>query len=98
MAVPVTHCQMEEMQAMDSVQASMSQVVLDQTITADHQCCCCDDGCASNCDMGINVSLIMQTTPYGPIFKKLLKSVNTSTNILVRALTPPSRPPANLYN
>jgi len=67
----------------------------DQSV-ANKQCCCCDNDCMSNCDMGVTASLFMQVSAYTPDFVKTTNSISYTSEILVRALTPPSRPPANL--
>ena len=62
---------------------------------------CCDDvsvNCSGACDLGINFSLILQETPYSPVYKNSFKSVSFSSKILFREQTPPSRPPANLHS
>jgi hypothetical protein len=62
---------------------------------------CCDDlssNCSAACDLGINVSLVLQETSYAAVYKNSFKSVSVSSKILFRELTPPSRPPANLHS
>ena len=62
---------------------------------------CCDDlsiNCSDTCDLGVNVSLVLQETSYAPVYKDSFKSVSLSSKILFRELTPPSRPPANLHS
>ena len=62
---------------------------------------CCDDlsfNCSAACDLGVNVSLILQETSYSPVYKYSFKSAVISSKILFRELTPPSRPPANLHS
>lgn len=71
----------------------------DQTVSLKtHQCCCCDDSngsCAGNCDMGMTVSLLLQTSSCAPVIINVTESSILSTEVLLRELTPPSRPPAN---
>ena len=105
MAIQSTHCQMDDMSVMNSMVQDQSvqgqtshHMDHDQSIAVDQQCCCCDDACAGSCDMGMSASLVMQSSSYGPVFRNVSESVSISTDILVRELTPPSRPPANLYN
>ena len=65
--------------------------------TVSHQCCCCNDStsaCAGNCDMGVTASLILQELSYSVAGLAVSESVITTSNILLRELTPPSRPPA----
>lgn len=71
------------------------QALADQSV-ANKQCCCCDNDCMNNCDMGMTASLVMQVSAYTPDFVKTTNSISYISEILVRALTPPSRPPANL--
>jgi hypothetical protein len=59
-------------------------------------CCCCDNDCLANCDMGVTASLVMQASSYSPVFVKTSNAISYTSEVLVRALTPPSRPPANL--
>ena len=105
MAIQSTHCQMDDMPVMNSMvqgqsaqDQSSNHMNHDQSTAVDQQCCCCDDACAGSCDMGMSASLVMQSSSYGPVFRNVSESVSISTDILVRELTPPSRPPANLYN
>lgn len=74
------------------------QVAVEQAVKK-HQCCCCDnDGssCVGNCDMGITVSLLMQATFYAPVFIDVTEPAIFSPELVLRELTPPSRPPAIL--
>ena len=62
---------------------------------------CCDDlniNCSAACDLGVNVSFILQEISYAPVYKNSFSSVSLSSKILFRELTPPSRPPANLHS
>lgn len=68
----------------------------DQQHSVNNKCCCCDDGCNSQCDMGLSVVLILQVSDYMPVFVNAANSISVSPQVLVRALTPPSRPPAQL--
>lgn len=61
--------------------------------------CCCDASartCTGNCDIGFNLSLIMQLSPYTPVFVHTEKIFLSSTSLLLRVLSPPSRPPLAL--
>jgi len=62
---------------------------------------CCDDlsaKCSIACDLAINVSLILQETPYSPAYNVSFQSASLTLKTLFRELTPPSRPPANLHS
>jgi len=76
----------------DNIQTSsrMEQTKQEQM---NHDCCCCDDGCISNCDMGTTASLLMQVSSYSPIFINTGNIFISSPELQLRALTPPSRPP-----
>ena len=100
-AMSSPHCDMADMSAshpMDSMSSgkSMSHHHPDtSTIAVKHKCCCCDTGnCAGNCDMGMSVSLLVQDTFYAPVIVAITASVIVSSDLLIRALTPLSRPPA----
>ena len=100
-----THCQMGDMSAMEMTHHDQMlqnqaghQMNHEQVIAIDQQSCCCDGDCASNCDMGMTVSLILQSSAYTPVIKNVSESIRISTDIIVRVLTPPSRPPAILYS
>ena len=58
--------------------------------------CCCDDhsNCASGCDMGTMASLVVQQSIFSPVLIDASESVMVPSLLLVRELTPPSRPPA----
>jgi hypothetical protein len=70
---------------------------IDDSSIAANLCCCCTDGhesCASNCDMGLTVSLVMRELSFAAVILDVSESVIISSNILLRELAPPSRPPA----
>lgn len=108
MAMSSSHCDMDDMPATHDMSTMVSgkTMVHHNSMTTDtaeinHQCCCCDDGntngsCAGNCDMGMSISLLIQESSYTPVFLEVAESNKISPHILVRALTPPSRPPAKL--
>ena len=92
MAMPVQH---HEMHDMSSGEMSAIQVSDDQS-AGNQQCCCCDSDCASNCDMSVTASLHMQASSYSPVYINTSNTTSFNSEVLVRALTPPSRPPAKL--
>ena len=62
---------------------------------------CCDDvsiNCSGDCDLGINVSLVLQATSYSPVYQNSSSLNSLSYKTLFRVLAPPSRPPANLHS
>ncbi len=61
-----------------------------------HDCCCCDNGCNSNCEMGTTASLLIQVSSYSPVFIKTDNIFISSPELQLRTLTPPSRPPLTL--
>ncbi len=83
-------CDMSNMSSMDS---DTSQEYILQT---EKNNCCDTDNCAGTCDMGMTVSLFIQTSSYSPVFLAVTESVALSTEVLIRSLAPPSRPPADL--
>ncbi len=61
--------------------------------------CCNDDGvCKSDCHFAITASLLMQDIEYSPVLIDADVFENTSNNLIIRVLTPPSRPPLFLYS
>jgi hypothetical protein len=105
MANTSPHCDMDAMSAsneinpeisvMPSGEASLHQHAVSDAAAVHHQCCCCDDGnCAGSCDMGMSVSLVMHESLYAPVIVAVTESVTISSSILIRALTPLTRPPA----
>lgn len=62
--------------------------------TSSHQCCYDGNACAGDCDMGMTVSLLIQTATFAPLFINVEEAENVSSAAIVRELTPPSRPPA----
>ena len=109
--VVAAHCDMEEMDASSSSTVMPGSVILahdmstmlstDAMSSEMNAHGCCDDlsfNCSAGCDLGVNVSLVMQETSYAPVYKDSFKSVVISSKILFRELTPPSRPPANLHS
>ena len=82
--------------------SSMSPLAFNQQATNQqpseknqHPCCSGSDSCSTNCDMGMAVSLLIQTTSYAPLFLNVAEAESVSSAPIVRELTPPSRPPAN---
>ncbi len=92
MEMPVFGEMAHDMSAMHSTGSMSSEM---------NQHSCCDDlsfNCSDACDLGVNVSLVLQEISYAPVYKASLKSVSLSSKILFRELTPPSRPPANFHS
>jgi hypothetical protein len=65
---------------------------------ANHQCCCCDSHCVSDCEMGMSATMLIQNSSYAPQFVNVAKSLTLSSDLVIRALTPPSRPPLVSHN
>ncbi len=86
-AESMNHDQMNH-EAMNHEQMNLEQM--------NHDCCCCDNGCNSNCDMGTTASLLMRVSSYSPVFIKIDNIFISSPELQLRALTPPSRPPLTL--
>ena len=111
MAVQQAHCDMDGMN-MDEMSMSMSMqdhamhamsstddpadLTTDQRAVSGTQCCCCDYDCVSNCEIGVSVSLVMQVSLYSPVFVNTSNTDSYISDLLLRALTPPSRPPATI--
>ena len=109
MAVQQAHCDMDEMN-MDEMSMPMSMqehdmhnmssadnaidLTIDERDVSNTQCCCCDNDCVSNCDIGVSVSLVMQVSVYSPVFVNTSNTHSYISDLLLRTLTPPSRPPA----
>jgi len=108
MALQQSHCDidneaMSEMMSSDvhmghDMSMMASTDTTDNSFDMNHAACCCDQGCANNCDMSTSLSMIMQSSSYVPVLKNSSETSAISTDVLVRALSPPSRPPAVLYN
>ena len=112
--VMAAHCDMGDMGEIDVSSSSavmpssvilahdMSAMLFTDSMSSDNNGHgCCDDlstNCSIACDLGVNVSLILQETPYTPAYKDSYKSVSLSSKTLFRELTPPFRPPANLHS
>jgi len=105
MAISSPHCDMDamsasdemnvEMRVMSSGEAMLHQHTVADTTAVHHKCCCCDGGnCAGNCDMGMSVSLVVHESLYAPVIVAVTESLIISSAILIRALTPLTRPPA----
>lgn len=80
-----------------NMEQHVQMVSVDDNSMISNQYCFCDDSqgvCSSNCDMGMSVSLVLQELSYASVILDVSESVITSSNILLRELTPPSRPPA----
>ena len=65
---------------------------------AEHDCCCCDNAmvCGSDCGSGIHFSfIIQQLIPVAANYRSSLIAL-ADYEVLLRAPSPPIRPPANL--
>jgi len=100
-AMPSPHCDMDDMSAahqmnnMTSGETMSHKHSVVSAAAVKHKCCCCDeDKCAGHCDMGMTVSLIVEDSLYAPVIVAITASVIVSSDLLIRALTPLSRPPA----
>ena len=93
-----TMMQSHDMSAMSSADISVDMSAGKNTDK--HQSCCCDGDCQAacmgSCDMNISASLLIQNSIYHPAFVKSTSSTGFSSEIIIRALAPPSRPPAQL--
>ena len=104
MAAQQAHCDMDEMD-MSEMSMSMSMhdmssaadaidLKIDENTVTDTQCCCCGNDCVSNCEIGVSVSLVLQVSLYSPVFANASNIHSYTTDLLLRTLSPPSRPPA----
>ncbi|MBE9567712.1 MAG: hypothetical protein IMF14_03380 [Proteobacteria bacterium] len=62
---------------------------------------CCDDissACMADCHFSAPLSLYLQQVEYLPVLLKTETFENVANALIVRELTPPSRPPASLYS
>ncbi|NOQ70185.1 MAG: hypothetical protein GQ573_08770 [Gammaproteobacteria bacterium] len=112
--VVATQCNMGDMGEMDISSASavmLSSAILahdmsamlstDSKISEMNEHGCCDDAsvnCSGACDLGVNISLVLQETSFAAVYQNSINSVLISSKTLFRELTPPSRPPANLHS
>jgi len=98
----LSHCDMADMEMTAETMSMQKHAVsrdaeINKQAATDHQCCCCDDvACVSNCDMGMSVSILIQSSHYTPFFINKKTLILPASNLIVRALTPPSRPPVIL--
>ena len=109
MADQQPHCDMEDMDMSEMSMPMQDHAMHDMSSSADltdkmsseHadasvQCCCCDSDCASNCGIGVTVSLIIQASDYSPVFLSTSRIQGYISPLLLRTLSPPSRPPATI--
>ena len=89
---------MHDMHAMHAMSSTddPADLTTDQRAVSGTQCCCCDYDCVSNCEIGVSVSLVMQVSLYSPVFVNTSNTDSYISDLLLRALTPPSRPPATI--
>ena len=73
-----------------------ADLATDQQVVSSAQCCCCGNDCVSNCDISVSVSLIMQVSAFSPVFVNTSNTHSFISDLLLRALTPPSRPPETI--
>ncbi len=112
--VVAAHCDMADLGEMDASSGSavmshsfemthdMSAMLsTDSKTSGMNEHGCCDDAsvnCSGACDLGVNISLVLQETSFAAVYKNSINSVLISSKTLFRELTPPSRPPANLHS
>ena len=98
-SVPVSEeTSLSDVHALHDMSSMMASATVDyQSAKGQHKCCAesSTDVCANHCDMGVSVSLLIQSTTYAPLFINVAEAENISAAAIVRELTPPSRPPAN---
>ena len=99
------HCDMAGMGDMDMSEMmshDMSESMIDDSMQSDiNEYNCCEDisaNCSDACDIGVNVSLLLQHTQYLPVYNNSFSLNSLSYKTLFRELTPPSRPPASLHS
>ena len=76
-------------------------MMADTTVDSDQSHNCCDDrnmACTSDCGAGINLSFVIQKPALFTANYHSVSGASTSKNVLVRAPTPPIRPPAYLQS
>jgi len=107
MAVAQGHCDMDDMDmaemsvsmqdhdmhTMPAAADSYDSMTTEQA-AADTSCCCCDNDCVSNCQVNISASLLIHVSDYSPVFLSASKIHSYIPQLLLRTLSPPSRPPA----
>ncbi|MBT8118517.1 MAG: hypothetical protein KJN89_02265 [Gammaproteobacteria bacterium] len=109
MAMQQPHCDMDEMDMAETSMSMQEHAMHDMSSNADFtdpmsnehagvsvQCCCCDSDCVSNCGIGVPVSLIIQVSDYSPVFVSTSRIQGYISPLLLRTLSPPSRPPATI--
>lgn len=107
MAAQQAHCDMDEMDMSEmSMPMSMHDMhdmssaddpidlTMAESTVSDTQCCCCANDCVSNCEIGVSVSLVLQVSVYLPVFANSSNIHSYTSDLLLRTLSPPSRPPA----
>ena len=90
---------MDSMSSHDAMQHEGHQMMMsgDTGTELSQQCCCdVDSSCASNCEIGMMVSLVVQQSLYSPVYIDVSDATMVSASLLLREITPPSRPPARL--
>lgn len=101
-APALSYCDMADMDMTAKTMSMQMHVVsvdavINKQAETDHKYSCCDGAtCASNCDMGMSVSILIQSSSYLPVYINTTTLTLPASNLLVRALTPPSRPPVIL--
>ncbi|MFV2004683.1 MAG: hypothetical protein ACC650_05715 [Gammaproteobacteria bacterium] len=61
-------------------------------------CCSSNSACMSGCHFAISASLFIQPADYSPALLVIDTFDNVSSLLIVRELSPPSRPPLSLYS
>lgn len=96
MSVSMQDHDMHAMHAMHDMSSADEAIdlTMDEQAVSKTQCCCCDNDCVSNCHISVSFSLVMQVSLYSPVFVNTSNTDSYIPDLLLRTLTPPSRPPA----
>ena len=100
LAFDQTTCQMQGEASQEMVDHSMHMMFeVAQVDTNEIHNCCSDSGmtCSNNdCGMGMSVSFIMESANPVPALTKTSLRTHVNNILVLRELTPPTRPPAYL--
>ena len=93
-------CDMND-EASQAMQDHSLHMMADMPVYSDQSHDCCDDrnmACTSDCGAGMNLSFVIQKPALFTANYHSVLVASASNNVLVRAPTPPIRPPAYLQS
>ena len=99
LAINYSICQMQDESSQEMIDHSKHMMSVETQVDVNESHDCCGDGdvkCHSDCGLGINISIIIQPVVTVPALNNTSFRTHVNNILVLRELTPPTRPPAYL--